>query len=111
MSEEQDSQSDPSAAAETARGYVCVWFSVEMLEMLQNTQMLDLHDDNGPGCIECPVCGASTAMQWRWGVRLDSTDDIKHHSFCPVSWARGYQLGSQSVLTDQLKRDTDQAPA
>ena len=68
-------------------GYVCPTIPIEMLRMLEDTQMLDIHDDNGPGKVECPVCGESITMRWNWGKRLDSPDEIKHHVFCPVGWA------------------------
>jgi hypothetical protein len=63
------------------------WHPV-MLDMLKNTPMLDFHDDNGPGRIECPVCGASVSMRWKWGKRLDSPEEIKHRIYCPVAWAK-----------------------
>ena len=72
--------------AESA-GFVCPTIPIETLRMLEETSMLDLHDDNGPGRVECPVCGAGIPMRWKWGKRLDSPDEIKHNDFCPVAWA------------------------
>ena len=69
-------------------GYVCPTMPIETLRMIEETQMLDVHDDNGPGNVQCPVCGASMAMQWKWGRRLDDPSELKHHQFCPVAWAK-----------------------
>jgi hypothetical protein len=27
-------------------------------------------------------------MRWNWGNRLDNPDDVGHHVFCPVGWAK-----------------------
>ena len=81
-------KSAPSSSHGSAVGYVCPTMPIEMLEMLEDTQMLDLHEDNGPGRVECPVCGESITMRWNWGKRLDSPEEIKHHVFCPVGWAK-----------------------
>lgn len=59
-----------------------------VLQMLADTQMQDLHDDNGPGCVECPACYARISMRWQYGRRLDRPDEIEHHASCPVAWAQ-----------------------
>jgi hypothetical protein len=69
-------------------GFVTPTIPIEMLQMLEETPMLDVHDDNGPGHIECPVCGNRANMRWNYGKRLDSPDDIVHNIYCPVSWAK-----------------------
>jgi hypothetical protein len=68
--------------------HICHTIPTEMMRVLADTQMLDFHDDNGPGIIECPVCHARISMRWKCGKRLDSPDDIKHDQFCPVAWAK-----------------------
>ena len=86
-----ESQYDESASSSpyfSAAGYACLAMPIETLKMLADTDMLDLHDDNGPGSVECPVCRASIAMQWQWGKRLDNPDEIQHEKFCPVAWAK-----------------------
>jgi len=63
-------------------------FSDTTIEILADTNMLELHDDNGPGAIVCPVCGASIAMKWSNGVQLTSSLDIQHAEYCPVIAAK-----------------------
>lgn len=89
-----DEMENDSIASHVPAGYVCPTIPIEMLKMLEETQMLDLHDDNGPGRVECPVCGEGIVMRWNWGKRLDDPDEIEHHVFCPVGWAqRSRQCG------------------
>jgi hypothetical protein len=58
------------------------------LELLADTPVTDVHDDNGPGHVECPVCKARINMLWNWGKRRDKDADIVHENHCPVAWAR-----------------------
>lgn len=69
---------------EKASGYIIATIPIETRIMIKEMQMLDLHDDNGPGKIKCPICGESTNMRWHWGKRRDNPDEIKHKSFCPI---------------------------
>lgn len=63
-------------------------FNDTTIEILADTNMLELHDNNGPGSIVCPVCGASIAMKWSNGVQLTSSLDMKHAEYCPVIVAK-----------------------
>ncbi len=69
-------------------GYACPTIPIEMLRMLEDAQMLNLHEDNGPGRVECPLCSEGIAMRWHCGKRLDSPDEIRHHVYCPIGWAK-----------------------
>lgn len=60
----------------------------EMIEMLADTDMIDVDEDNGPGYVYCPICKARINMKWDWGRRLDRIDDIKHEANCPVEYAK-----------------------
>lgn len=60
-----------------------------VLEVLQwDVFMQEVHDDNGPGHVECPLCGARVGMQWRAGKRVDQPSDIQHKPNCPWAWAQ-----------------------
>lgn len=69
-------------------GFICPTIPIETMRMLADTPMIEIHDDNGPGTINCPVCNASALMRWVWGKRIDSPDEINHHKFCPVAYAK-----------------------
>jgi hypothetical protein len=62
----------------------------DVLEVLQwRVFMQEVHDGNGPGHVECPLCGARTLMRWKNGARLDKQSDIEHTLNCPWAWAQG----------------------
>jgi len=72
-----------------------VTLPVKTLEMLAEASMLDLHDDNGPGHVECPICAQTIAMLWKQGQRFDDPDDIAHLEYCPIRQSRlllGYEI-------------------
>lgn len=73
-----------------------LFFGQTSLEILADTNMLELHDDNGPGSILCPVCGASVAMKWSNGIQTRSPDDIEHAVYCPIVLAKEHLENAKS---------------
>ena len=58
------------------------------LELLAEIEPVDEHDDNGPGRVVCPACGAWMSMRWSAGARLDNAANMAHNVHCPAVWAR-----------------------
>jgi hypothetical protein len=81
-------------------------FSDTALEILADTNMLEFHDDRGPGSIVCPVCGASIAMTWSNGVQLTSAYDLQHATYCPVIEAKNrlQQKKAENTLKPTVRR-------
>lgn len=66
---------------------------LKLLEMLLSTSMLEVHDDNGPGKFECPICCEKVLMKWSKGLILNSGFDIVHLEDCPVKVAHELMVG------------------
>ena len=60
---------------------------LKSFEMLLQTPMLEVHDDNGPGTFDCPICHEKVAMKWSNGLILNSGQDIVHVQDCPIKVA------------------------
>lgn len=60
----------------------------EMFDLLDDTNMLQVHDDNGPEHIACPVCLATVMMKWKNGRMLTESHEVPHTEHCPVAYAQ-----------------------
>lgn len=65
-----------------------------VIELMAQMEPEDHHDDNGPGDVVCPACGARMRMSWKGGQRMDDSRDLPHDEGCPTEWAKKF-LGKE----------------
>lgn len=73
----------------------------EQFETLAGTNMMHCDDPNGPGHIECPVCGGKVSMKWKDGRQLTEDSEVPHHKHCPVEYARTKLYGEQQAAKEE----------
>lgn len=60
----------------------------DCIRKLAELEMVDNHDENGPGWVWCPCCDATQPMRWERGNRQDFPTTIKHDQNCAHAWAK-----------------------
>lgn len=63
----------------------------EIIKAMAMLDIVDNHDDNGPGDITCEGCGGTARMIWRSGEREHEKElkHLMHSANCPRQFALG----------------------